>query len=411
MNLKEVLYISYDGMTDPLGQSQVLPYINGLTEYGFKFTLISFEKQERYATDKSIIEEICKKNNIEWHPLIYTKNPPVLSTINDIRRMRKLAIHLNKKHNFSIVHCRSYIAALVGLMMKNKYGTKFIFDMRGLWADERVDGGLWPQTNFLYKRIYNFFKKKEIAFLKKADHTISLTYNAKKEILSWPQLTSIDIPITVIPCCVDTAHFNPSKISKQDIVTLKGKLQIKSDQNIIAYYGSIGTWYLLTEMLSYYKQLLQKKPNTIFLFVTPDSQDSILKVSRSMDIQDNHLRIISAKRSEMPAYIALCDYSIFFIKPSYSKKASSPTKQGEIMSMGKPVICNSNVGDTDLIIHQYHSGYAIDSFTLPEYNTGIDKMNAPDYFEAENIRSGALSYFSLAKGVQQYADIYQKISQ
>lgn len=27
---KQALYLSYDGMTDPLGQSQVLPYIIGL---------------------------------------------------------------------------------------------------------------------------------------------------------------------------------------------------------------------------------------------------------------------------------------------------------------------------------------------------------------------------------------------
>ncbi len=410
MNSKPVLYISYDGMTDPLGQSQVLPYIKGLIQHGYKFTLISFEKKERYATDKSIIEEICQKNNIEWHPLTYTKNPPVLSTINDIRRMKSLAVSLHKKNKFVIVHCRSYIAALVGLSIKKKYGTKFVFDMRGLWADERVDGGLWPQTNYLYKKIYNYFKKMEIAFLTNADHTISLTHNAKKEILSWPQFSSTDIPITVIPCCVDTAHFNPSKISRQDITILKEKLQIESRHNIIAYYGSIGTWYLLAEMLNYYKQLLQNNPETIFLFVTPDSPDSIFKVSRSLNIPDNNLRIVSAKRNEMPAFIALCDYSIFFIKPSYSKKASSPTKQGEIMSMGKPVLCNSNVGDTDLIIHQYHSGYAIDNFTSSEYSKGINKMRAHDSFEAESIRSGALSYFSLTKGVEQYADIYQELS-
>ena len=40
---KNVLYISYDGMTDPLGQSQVLPYLSGLSKEGYSFHLISFE--------------------------------------------------------------------------------------------------------------------------------------------------------------------------------------------------------------------------------------------------------------------------------------------------------------------------------------------------------------------------------
>ena len=45
---KHILYLSYDGMTDPLGQSQVLPYIIGLTKAGYSFHLVSFEKPDRY---------------------------------------------------------------------------------------------------------------------------------------------------------------------------------------------------------------------------------------------------------------------------------------------------------------------------------------------------------------------------
>ena len=40
-----ILYLSYDGMTDPLGQSQVLPYLAGLSKKGFRFHLISFENK------------------------------------------------------------------------------------------------------------------------------------------------------------------------------------------------------------------------------------------------------------------------------------------------------------------------------------------------------------------------------
>ena len=50
---KKVLYITYDGMTDPLGQSQVLPYLVGLSEKGYKFTILSFEKKERLCPRSS----------------------------------------------------------------------------------------------------------------------------------------------------------------------------------------------------------------------------------------------------------------------------------------------------------------------------------------------------------------------
>lgn len=119
MQKTTILYISYDGMTDSLGQSQVLPYLTGLSgEYAIH--LISFEKKERFETFKSTIQTICDTNGITWHPLNYTKTPPVLSTIYDVRQMFRKAKQLDKEHAFTIVHCRSYISALVGLSFKLK---------------------------------------------------------------------------------------------------------------------------------------------------------------------------------------------------------------------------------------------------------------------------------------------------
>ena len=160
-----VLYLSYDGMTDPLGQSQVLPYLTGLAAKGVSITLISCEKPERFDTGKKIIEDICAKSNITWLPMPYTKRPPVLSTVKDVRRMRSLAVRQHTLAPFDIVHCRSYIAALTGAYLKRRFGVKFLFDMRGFWADERVDGKVWSLTNPLFKRVYGFFKRKEKMFL------------------------------------------------------------------------------------------------------------------------------------------------------------------------------------------------------------------------------------------------------
>ena len=155
---KNVLYLSYDGMTDPLGQSQVLPYIIGLSKNGYSFHLISFEKPDRFKAHKDKIDSICKKNGISWHPLFYTKRPPLFSTMWDVNRMKRKAFKLHKEHEFIIVHCRSYLSALVGLSLKKRYKVRFLFDMRGFWADERVDGALWNLKNPLYKWVYNYFK-------------------------------------------------------------------------------------------------------------------------------------------------------------------------------------------------------------------------------------------------------------
>ena len=140
---------------------------------------------------------------------MYTKKPPVFSTIKDIYVLKNRIKELYSANPFDIVHCRSYITALAGLWMKKKWGVKFIFDMRGLWADERTDGGLWNLKNPLFRFVYKFFKKKEREFLLNANYTVSLTDSAKREISSWEGSRSF-APIDIIPCCVDLNLFNPS---------------------------------------------------------------------------------------------------------------------------------------------------------------------------------------------------------
>src|SRR5689334_18855783 len=188
-------------MTDPLGQSQVLPYIIELSKRGYRFTLLSFEKKKRYAAEKAIIEKIAKENSIEWVPLFFTSKPPVLSKIYDRWKLLRTAFHLHRKNHFDIVHCRSYIAAEAGLKLKKRYGIKFLFDMRGFWADERVDNGQWDLKKTFYRKIYDHYKKKEKHFFLEADGIVSLTQAGKDHILSKGEYKKLSIE--VIPCCAD----------------------------------------------------------------------------------------------------------------------------------------------------------------------------------------------------------------
>ena len=128
---KQVLYLSYDGLTDALGQSQILPYLLGLEKIGHSFHIISFEKKEAFAQFQAIINQQIKGKNIKWHPLFYTKKPPVLSTLYDLKRMKKSAFSLQKYHHFDAIHCRSYLPGLIALKLKKKFACPFIFDMRG----------------------------------------------------------------------------------------------------------------------------------------------------------------------------------------------------------------------------------------------------------------------------------------
>lgn len=403
-----VLYLSYTGMTDPLGQSQVLAYLRKLSVTGnYRFTIISFEKPDAYRQLRTTIEGICAEAGIKWYPLPYTAKPPVVSTFRDVQRMKQLAVRLTKEQCFSIVHCRSYIPSIVGLHLKKHRGIPFLFDMRGFWADERLDGNIWKLSNPVYKVIYNYFKKKEKQFLLNADHIVSLTNNARNVINSW-QLRPANLPITVIPCCVDLTLFAADGISPQAQNEARSSLQIPADAKVISYVGSLGTWYMLPEMMLFVKQYFQAFPNAYFMVLTGEPEQMVIAAAQAAGVDVNRLRVKKAARSEMPVYVSLSTISIFFIKPAFSKRASSPVKQGELMAMGIPIVCNDSVGDTSEIVNTYEAGVVLDDFSQQSFTNALKKLETT-VFDKRKIIQGAREVFSLEQGVELYSSVYRKI--
>lgn len=393
-------------MTDPLGQSQVLPYLGKLSQHGYKFTLLSFEKKSRYQKEGKVIEDICASSGITWQPLIFTKNPPILSKIYDRWQMKRKAGQLHRRYEFDMIHCRSYISAEMGLALKRKTGVKFLFDMRGFWADEKVDGGQWDQRRFFFRKVYRHYKQKEKEFLLEADAIVSLTHAAREELKKQEAYEQLDID--VIPCCADLQHFNYNKVCAEEREQLRQQLQITGRKKVISYLGSVGGWYMTKEMFQFVKCLLEQYPDFVMLVLTKDEKDWVKAEALQQGIPADKIIITTATREKMPLYISLSDCSIFFIRPTYSKKASSPTKHAELMGMGIPVICN-DIGDTGHIIEQTKTGIMVREFSEKEYKEQIKKLDEIMAIPKEHIRQTAFQYFDLDGGVADYLRIYKRV--
>lgn len=403
----KILYISYDGMTDPLGQSQVLPYLLELSKKGYSIILLSYEKPERYKANQAIIQGLLKDSNIQWKPLRYHKRFSIIATLYDILQgIFFLHKHIQKE-NVVLVHCRSYISALLGLYSKKAFGTKFLFDMRGFWADERVDGKLWDQSKWLYRKIYSLFKYLEKKYILNADQIISLTHAGLIEMKTWPYMTEATISkIKIIPCCVDLNHFNIHQIQPPIAEELKSKWNLHNSF-VLTYLGSIGTWYMLPEMLDFFKTLLSYQPNAKFLFITGDEHDFIRTSAAQKNIPDSAIIIQQAPRALVPTYLSLSRASIFFIRPTYSKISSSPTKMAEIMALGVPIFSNTGVGDVDTQIKEAHAGISISQFKETDYKQAIEQFLKKNPINKEISLPYTQQHFSLTYGAEIYYSIYQ----
>ena len=407
--MKNILFISYDGMTDPLGQSQVIPYLSALTKFGYRFTILSCDKPARFTENKNYVEKLIAGYPIEWVSIPYHKNPPVLSSIYDYRRLKKKAIALHKKDKFDMLHTRPGLPTLVALWMKKKYGIHFLNDVRGFWADERVDGGMWNLKNPLFKAVYNFFKKHEIECLETADHITCLTHAAKKEMLSWKNIKGQPLSIEVIPCSVDLELFDPQNIDPVLKEQFSKELNIEQTDMIFSYLGSIGGWYLTDEMMNLCKKLSDKFPAAKFLFISPHRHEVITGAAKKQGLQADRIITRQAKRHEVPVLLSFSSYSIFFIKPCYSKISSSPTKHGEIMAMGIPVITNSGVGDVAEIVKKYDAGFVLDGFSDGSLNEVVKEIAAGKDFNKDAIRNGAKEFYALENAVNSYRNVYGNI--
>ncbi len=396
-------------MTDPLGQSQVIPYLKALTKYGYSFTILSCDKPEKFQKFKTDIDKLLTNTAVDWVSIPYHKSPPVLSSYYDYIKLKQKAKELHQIKNFDAVHTRPGLPQLVALYLKKSLGIKFMNDIRGFWADERVDGGMWNLKNPLYKMVYTFFRKKENECVTIADYNTCLTYRGKEEILKWKNVPQ-PVKVDVVPCSVDLDLFNPQNINASLKETFKNELGISQNDFIISYLGSIGGWYLTSEMLQFCGLLLQKKSNAKFLFISNNNHKDITDAAEKFGIPADRIIVKFAKRNEVPTLLSFSDYSIFFIKPCYSKLSSSPTKHGEIMAMGIPVIANSGVGDVKEVIEKYNGGYVIDNFSPTEMNSIIDKIVAANnVFDKETIRNGAIDFYNLDTTVATYAAVYKKM--
>lgn len=404
--MKHILFVSYDGMTDPLGQSQVIPYLKGLTAYGYRFTILSCEKPDRFKKHHHLINESLRFLPITWVPLKYHQSPPVLSALYDLHCLKKAAARLHRRDPFDMVHTRAGTPALVGQWMKRKFGVKFLNDIRDFFADSRIDSGSWSKKNIVFNMVYQYFKRKEGEQLVENDGIVCLTHAAKKIIKG--RLKDSVTPLEVIPCSVDTDLFDPKNIDTKNQEEAKRNLGIHKDDFIISYLGSVGGWYLTDEMMRFFSTLITKIPNARFLFISPHKENEILKHAERFGIPKSKVIVKHAIRDEVPLFLSLSHYSLFFIKPCFSKQASSPTKHGEIMAMGIPVISNAGVGDLEDIIKQSQSGYVLETFDESAWQQIIDEVGLRK-FNRERIRKAAIDFYDLRIAVGKYRRIYDTV--
>lgn len=395
-------------MTDPLGQSQVLPYLVGLSELGHRITLVSWEKPER--SDKHAeIQGICEDAAIDWRPQEYHSRPKLVSTWLDLKRAVPLIDRLDREAHFDLVHLRSYIAADIALRLA-KRRRPLLFDIRGFWIDERIERGNWPQDRLIYRLAARKARAVEKALFRRADGVITLSHAALPE-LERVGLGQIPGQIRkVIPCCADLEHFKPIATSQRS--AQRKALNISEDAPVLCYLGSTGGGYHTAEMFDFFERWSSDKPDAKFLFVTLTPEKDVRALEGAGALGDR-LIVTSASRAQVPLVAGCADVGINFYRAQRAGIAASPVKLGEMLALGIPMVANAGVGDTDVILAE-GGGVTVLDFSAESLDAAVrelDAFRASSKGKTAAIRSIAKKWFDLDDGIAAYDDIYRRLGE
>ena len=398
----KVLYLTYDGLTDHLGQSQVIPYLKGLAVRDIEVHIISYEKFAYFKSNRKYLNSVLGSSNIIWHPLIYTKYPLIISTVIDLIRGFFYAYYLNRVNKYSFIHCRSQVPAVVGLILKKLIKFGFIIDMRGWWIEEKLDSGHW--NKFFYLPIVHFLKWAEKLSFINCDQIVVLTHSTKKTLLKlYPCLRN---KLTVIPTCTDVNSFGAFDPFARN--QIRSRLGILRYSKVLIYSGSFGGNYTVTTGINIFAVFLKFFPDGHVIIL---SKTDPLIISEKLDysiMPQRRIHIFNVNYSQVNKYLSAGDLGLILYADSWSNIGRSPTKLAEYWLCGLPVLAPRNIGDLEMLKSRYPFSlefYEENKFHL--INNTIDQFNFNNH--RKELRDAATDYFGMKKGVDLYRTVYSKL--
>lgn len=393
--MNSTLYLTRNGLLEPLGQSQVLAYLRGLSRE-YKIILITYEKADDWADTLRVdrLTAECEMLGIVWLPQRFRAQPKVLAPALSMLRMVWLVIIVARMHGVVLIHARSYIPATVALLVGRLTGLPFIFDMRALWPEELITAGRLRRGSLLYRLIV---EAERLCLLRSAG-VVSLTHAAVEHLLRVYPKEMVEQNVEVIPTCADLKRFVPATQPPTKLVI-----------------GCLGTmlsgWFQIDWLSSFVAFAAKQDPQLRFELTTRDNPNSVRAALGANHALQSRLSIAPCASDKVHEVLQGQLASVMFFTEGIGKLGSSPTRMGEVLGCGLPVIANDGVGDVAHIIRKYRVGVLVSGPSERDMAYAWDVLQQlladPDL--PSRCRKAAEEVFSLEAGTAAYAKLYDRI--
>jgi hypothetical protein len=401
-----VLYITFDGLLEPLGNSQIFAPVAALARRGIRYHVLSLEKRRdlRDTTRTAAKRELLGKAGADWSFLPYEDGGGMAQVARNVGRLTRMALMITQRQRIDVVHARAHLSAAVAWLVRRARAAPYLFDFRGYWVDEQREQGRWVSRALPY----GIAKRAEAQLIRDAAGIVTLTELAAADLRrgmlgrAGPQC-----PVTTITTIADYARFTidgdttavPTFIRRR----LAGKL-------VVAYIGAINASYDVESTLALFRELHGLRPDAHLLCLT---QQAPLMESRLREasIGSDAWTIASVSHEAMNEWLRLVDWCLLLLKGPVAKRASMPTKLAELFAAGvRPLQhgCNPEVSDW---VGRAGSGYVLHSLDAAALRAAaVHVMQRPlDREELLLARERTWPHFSLECGVERYAHLLEQI--
>lgn len=396
MPLTPTLYLTRNGLLEPLGQSQVMAYLRGLSR-DYKITLITYEKDDDWSNTDAMehTRADCEAHGIRWLPQRFRPHPKIVAPALSMIRMKWLVRREVRREGVRLIHARSYIPAAVALLVSRSTGVPFIFDMRALWPEELITAGRLRRGSFIHRAIV----RAERACLAKAAGVVSLTHAAVAHLKTvYPDELKKQRAV-VIPTCADLNRFAPEE----------------GESLGSPVYGCIGTvlsgWFRTDWLSNWMHVVAARDPSARFEIVTRDDKSRVRAALDPENKLEERLDIGPRSSEEMPDAVRRQDLSTMFFTSGLSKLGSAPTRLAEVLGCGVPVLVNEGVGDVAEVVRENNVGVIVDGGSIQDMEAAFDTLQTllKDPELPRRCRTTAETIFSLEAGTKAYGEIYASI--
>lgn len=371
MSLPPVTYLSFDSMADGVGWSQVVPYVSGLARRGVEVTLHSFEKAE---PDRLVSERLAAAQ-VRWRPHPFRVGGSAGGLARVVQGAALVA-------GAELVHARSDMAAASTLVAGRR---AWVWDVRSFWREQRIAAGQIRAGSHPDRAL----RTVEGRAAARSTGVVTLTKAAVDVLVErhGPQMAAKS---QVIPTCVELERFTCSPLPPP--VPLRFLLA-----------GTLSTVYDVPTMLALVKRVRRRRPAELAV-LTPQAT-----------AWDDHLAVAGitsarAGRAEMPARVAASHLGLSVLRPDLgvSSRAITPTKLGEFLASGRPVIVNAGLGDMDELIAAYDCGVVLRDRSEDGLEEAAEEIGRlmDDGGTPGRCRKLAESHFDVERGVDQLLELY-----